>query len=312
MRGWIVGIVLLGAGCTGMDPVPAVTAEELTGSVGVLHLERDHDPAGPELGRTLLRAAFARYEGVDGQEVMRILRTAAPAGPGDCAWDAAEDGVTDLVSAGSGADVELLDVGALRIRVAETEARLTPRTFPDLASVIAGVFYAGDAELAMPRAERDEYRIEAEGSADVGAFEVVVPAPAAPANLALVGEDGTSARLDEAGGRWTEVSRTGALTVLWDAEDLTDTVEVELTAQGVTLACTAMDEGSLVLDAELLAALPADFDASLTVRRVRTTPFDAPGLGTAYARVGAVGTFALWLVGPAVGEGPADDVEALP
>jgi len=228
--------------------------------------------------RTVLRAAFARYQGIDGDSVLRLLGSGSTAELGACSR-----GVDPL--AADEADVELIDVGALHIAVADTEARLTPRTFPDLASVLAGVFYAGDAALAMPRPESDEYRFSAEGSDAVGPFEVVVPAPAEPNGLTLVGDDGTAALLD---GRVAEVRRDGALTVQWDAEDPRDSIEIELSAAGETLSCLTRDEGSFRIARSMVEALPADQAARLSVRRVRVSAFDVPGIDVAYTRVTAV------------------------
>lgn len=268
------------AGCTSVDPAPSMGA--LSGSVGVLHVERSSVDGS---GRTVLQAAFARYQGIDGDSVVRLLGNGSTAPLGACGLvDPADE--LDAVDA----DVELLDVGALHVTVAGTEARLSPRTFPDLASVLAGVFYAGDAALAMPEPEVDEYRFLAEGGVEVGAFEVVVPAPAAPASVQLVGSDGTFAGL---GDRLTEVTRAGALTLQWDGEDPRDLVEIEITAGAQTLACQARDEGSFRIPAEDIALLESDGDARLSVRRVRVSPFDALGLDAAFARVAATRSFPL-------------------
>jgi len=272
---------LLVAGCSTAEPAGVETGA-LSGSVGVLHVERS---AVDGSGRTVLRAAFARYQGIDGDSVLRLLGSGSAAELGSCALVDPVDtmGAED-------ADVELLDVGALHVAVADTEARLSPRTFPDLASVLAGVFYAGDAALAMPEPEVDEYQFVAEGGVEVGAFEVIVPAPAAVAGLELVGADGTFAGLD---GRLTEITRAGALTLQWDGDDPRDLVEIELVSGAQTLTCVARDEGSFRIAAEDVALLDADADARLLVRRVRVSPFDAAGIDLAFARVAAVRTFPL-------------------
>ncbi len=205
--------ILALTGCSTVEPTGVETGE-LSGSIGVLHVERSvgersvGERSVDGSGRTVLRAAFARYQGIDGDSVVRLLGSGSAADLGTCALVDPVDGL-----GADNADVELLDVGALHVAVADTEARLSPRTFPDLASVLAGVFYAGDAALAMPEPEVDEYELVAEGGVEVGAFEVIVPAPAAVGGVELVGADGTSARLD---GSLTEITRSGALTVLWD------------------------------------------------------------------------------------------------
>lgn len=272
---------LLVAGCSTAEPTGVETGA-LSGSVGVLHVERS---ALDGTGRTTLRAAFARYQGIDGDSVLRLLGSGSAAERGSCAL---VDPVDTMGAAD--ADVELLDVGALHVAVADTEARLSPRTFPDLASVLAGVFYAGDAALAMPEPEVDEYQFLAEGGVEVGAFEVIVPAPAAVAGVELVGADGTFAGLD---GRLTEITRAGALTLQWDGDDPLDLVEIELVSGAQTLTCVARDEGSFRIAAEDVALLDADADARLVVRRVRVSPFDAAGIDVAFARVAAVRSFPL-------------------
>ena len=69
--------------------------------------------------------------------------------------------------ASADASVELLDIGVIDVRVGDSEARLVPRTFPELARVAAGFFYAGDAELGVIRADVDAYTFRAEGSAEL-------------------------------------------------------------------------------------------------------------------------------------------------
>lgn len=293
-RSLIAVLALTLFGCSTVEPAPGMSSEGLSGSVGVLHVERSmvdegsldaYPEHGDPEGSTVLRAAFARYHGIEGDSVLRLLGSHAAAELEQCTMvdPAGALGADD-------ADVELLDVGALHVSVADTEVRLVPRTFPDLASVLAGVFYAGDAELASPEPEVDEYRFLADGSVEVGAFDVVVPSPAAPSGLTLVGADGTSATLD---GRLTEVTTSGALTFVWDAEDPRDLVEIEIASAGQTLSCLARDEGSFGVDAEWLGMLPPDADARLTVRRVRLSPFDAEGMDYAFARVAAARSYPL-------------------
>src|SRR5690606_37919762 len=96
---------------------------------------------------TVLHAAFARYYGIDAPSVLALLGSGG-AELGQCRVDD-PDAASAQLGAGD-ADVELVDVGALRVTVADTEAELTPRTFPEVASVLAGVFYAGDAALGAP------------------------------------------------------------------------------------------------------------------------------------------------------------------
>lgn len=279
MTGWVGGLSSLLLACSTVTP-SGVATEGLTGSIGVLHIERAEED-GAEL-----HAAFARYHGIDGESVLTLLGTSEPAALGQCV-ELTETPTLDLTHA----DVELLDVGTMRVGIADTEAELTARTFPDVASVLAGVFYAGDTTVAAPRPELDEYRFSADGGAEVGGFEVWVTAPAYPTGVRLRAEDGTGAALS---GHVTELEgSTGDLTLSWDAGDPEDVIELELVSGGLTLVCASADEGSFELGQEWLSRVPADEAARLSVRRVRSVPFEVSGMDVAYARVAAARGYAL-------------------
>lgn len=299
-RALAVVLALAGAGCT---TETAAVETGLEGSVGVLHVERVADdlaagaPAGVELDRAEWGAAFARYRGLDAGSVVGLLNSGlsgsrSPAEFDACTFVGADDALSGADSLGSGRDlgssrdwasgaydeVELLDVGAIRVRVAGTEASLAPRAFPDLGSVVAGVFYAGDAQLAIARADLDEYAFHADGSAEVPAFEAVVPAPAAPADLRL---DAVLADADQA----LVASRDAGLDLSWAPADARDLVEIEIRSGGDVLACSSHDDGAFRIEPDSLATLAADAAASVVVRRVRVTSVEVPGLDDAFARV---------------------------
>lgn len=295
-------------GCSTVEPA-AIGDGALTGSVGILHVERAAvgDQALDE--GAVLRAAFARYDGIDADSVLRLLGSGTAAEldrctvvePGALAFEVASgDAIGDAAEPG----VELVDVGALRVEVANgdanemVEAELVARTFPDLASVLAGVFYAeelnaeffADGSPVVLASAPSEYRFVADGSTDVGAFDVLLSAVDAPRAIALVGADGTGGALDA---RVTDIGTGGDLTLAWDAGDPADLIEIELISGGRTLACTTRDEGSFSIPSTDLGALSSDPDARLVVRRVRLEPFDAIGMDTAYARSAAARTFPL-------------------
>ncbi|MFK7984606.1 MAG: hypothetical protein AB8I08_01160 [Sandaracinaceae bacterium] len=299
-------------GCSTVEPA-AIGEGALTGSVGVLHVERSAAADQPLDEGAVLRAAFARYDGIDGDSVLRLLGSGTAAEldrctmlePGALALDVASADAADHPMVEPG--VELVDVGALRVEVASAsneggpdemvEAELVARTFPDLASVLAGVFYAEElnaeffADNSLPAVvPAVEYRFVAAGSTDVGAFDVVLSAVDAPRSIALVGEDGTGGALDS---RVTDVGTDGDLTLAWSAGDPADLVEIELVSAGRTLACATRDEGSFSIPASDLGALTSDPDARLVVRRVRLEPFEAIGMDAAYARSAAARTFPL-------------------
>jgi hypothetical protein len=268
---------LLGTACTGAHSVPASSVYAEEGSVGVLHVERIADEAGPGAGgRTFLSAAFARYRGLDVRSVVGLLGSGPPAELDSCAWAPADDRWV-----AESAEVELLDVGTIRVRVGGTETYLVPRAFPDLASVLAGVFYAGEwsagvGGLAVPRADLDEYTFQASGSAEVPAFEAVVPAPGDLTEFRLDGKEAAPPMA---------IARDVGLEVHWGPGDPRDTIEIEVRSGGELLACAARDDGAFRIAPEALVTLPEDPSARLTVRRVRASPVDVPRFADAIARV---------------------------
>jgi hypothetical protein len=278
-------LVLAALGC-GTASEPGVRSAYATGSVGILHVDRFDVPlegSQPleegrtfEEGRTALGAAFARYRGADARSVLELLGSAAVAIPETCTYVGADEPLRV-----DDAEVELLDVGTILVQVANTEARLAPRAFPDLASVVAGVVYAGDATLAVPSADV-EYAFRAAGSADIPAFDAVALAPASIAELRVGGSAPT---------RSSAISRDVGLELTWAAGDPSDTIEFEIRAHGDALACAAIDDGSFRVDPESLAILAPDAGASLVLRRVRVSPVDVPGIDDSFARVTVSRTF---------------------
>lgn len=273
----VVGV----AACTTADEDPSVAMGALTGSFGVVQIERPGERELEELSgrRAVLNAVFARYAGLEGDEALELLglgRMGPTLGECEIAGGSAE------LAPGPDAAVELLDVGRLQVRVADSRAELRPRTFPELGTLVAGAFYAEDAALAPTRADVDEYRLLASGGAAVDAFEAVVVGPAAPAAVTV---DGFPAADLPA------VARDAGLEVRWDAGDPRDHLSIQVLAGGQILECLARDEGDVRVDADLVSQLEADDDARLVLRRVRAQGFDAPGLDVAWADVASTVTF---------------------
>jgi hypothetical protein len=263
-----LALALVGVGCTAGEAAGVVEESAAQGSVGVLHVERIADAETG--GSTVLSAAFARYRGIDSRAVLGLLGSRSAAELEGCVFVGENEGT---VASG---EVELLDVGTIEVRVAGTEAHLAPRAFPDLASVLAGVFYAGDATLAEPRPDLDEYAFEAAGSDEIPAFDAVVPAPAAPLDLRI---DGSVISAP------TALRRESGVDVTWAEADLRDVIEIEVRSHGDVLACASRDDGSFHVDAESLATLAPDGAAELIIRRVRVSPVDVTGLDDAFARI---------------------------
>jgi hypothetical protein len=178
--------------------------------------------------------------------------------------------------------VDLLDAGRLEVQVEGDEAPLSARTFPELGSFVAGVFYAEDVQLPRAEPEEDEYRIVASGSEQVPAFDVVVVAPSAPSGVMV---DGT-----RADGSAT-LPRNRAASLTWNAGDPRDRIDIRLTAGGKLLECTVRDDGSFRMGRDVLSELDADEQARLMLRRVRAQRFDVPGINVARADVATKRSF---------------------
>ena len=275
MRSSSLAVLVFLGGCTvdvgssADGPTEAGTAA-LTGTVGVLEIDRRVEDEG-----ALLTAAFARYHGLAEQDVVTLVSSGARADLDSCTM------VEGDVRLPLDADVQLVDVGALDVRL-ENEGRATgasllvARTFPDVASVMAGVFYAGEAQLPLPRADRDSYVVRASGSPEIGSFRVAVAAPAEVAILVYGDEDGRVARDRSLDFSWVPGGEQGGAP---------DVIELELASRGGTLVCTAADDGAFRIEPAALSQLAVDQDAELVVRRVRVRAFDAEGLDSAFARV---------------------------
>ncbi len=275
MRSSVLAVLLFLGGCavdvgSTSDAPTEAGAAALEGTVGVLEIDRRVEDEG-----ALLTAAFARYHGLAEQDVVTLVSSGARAELDACTM------VDGDVRLPLDADVELVDVGALDVRLEDAgivsgSSRLVARTFPDVASVMAGVFYAGEAALPLPRADRDAYVVHASGGRDVGTFRVTVAAPAEVAVLVYGDEDGTVARDRSLDFSWVPGgAQAGAQ----------DVIELEVASRGGTIVCTAADDGAFRIEPAMLSRLVVDQDAELVVRRVRVRAFDAEGLDSAFARV---------------------------
>lgn len=281
----LIAFALFGAACTSPgEDTAAAALDSRAGSLGILQVERVGGSADSlDAPPAQLGAAFARYQGLSGDSVVRLLGGRPASALEACTASGSElDGL-----ASAEASVELLDVGVIDVRVGETEARLVPRTFPELARVAAGFFYAGDAQLGAIRADVDAYTFRAEGSAELPGFEVAVPVPA---DLLEVRLDGVSVS-GEPGAAVALITRERDLDVSWEGLDPRDQVEVELVSAGATVVCRARDDGSFRVPAAALLPLTRDEGARLVMRRVRVQPFDAAGVDLAYVRLASTRVF---------------------
>lgn len=263
------------AGCTAQSgPGPTGLAE---GSLGVLAIERraaSSDELDPNAHPAALGASFARYRGVTPDAVLDIVGSPVLV-----------DGCVDLGARTDGPDVaqaeiELLDVGTIQVVAASATVELSPRTFPAVGDLLAGVFYAGETELPSADAA-PTYDISASGNAEVGPFEATVHAAVPPAGL----------RIDDAidGSR---VARGHDLVLSWTDGGRADTfVEVTISRTDGVLgaSCTRADDGSIAVPAALLVRHRGTA-VHVRVRRVQVHALDVPGLDRAEARVVANAT----------------------
>lgn len=252
-------------------------------ALGVLQIEREAGVTSSEStspDRSVLGAAFARYRGLDERDVARLLGVDLHRTPEACTL--IEPGFDALES--PEAEVELLDVGTLEVTLGSERARLVARTFPELARVAAGFFYAGEASLGAPTPEVDEYLFHTDGSPDVAPMDVAV---LAPTELSDVRVDGTVPASS------VFIDRRSPLVVSWTRGDERDVIELELRTLSGTLSCTSHDDGLLRVEANELSQLGASSAASFVIRRVRVQPFAVAGVDEAVARLSSVRSYDL-------------------
>jgi hypothetical protein len=277
-----LSLIVGAAGCTAAPEDDGVAMGPLSGSFGVIQIERGGTPGLSELSgrRAVLNAFFARYRGMEGEHALELLGVARPGPQTD---ECEIVGGPPVTWPDSQAAVELLDAGRLEVRVAGSRAELRSRTFPELGTLVAGSFYAEDADLAEARADVDEYRVVATGGGRMEAFEAVLVGPPAPSGVVIDGFLASERPV---------VDRDRTLELLWDAGDPRDRLDIQLLAGGQILECIVRDTGVVRIPDHLVAELEPDDDARLILKRVRVQGFDAPGLDVAWADVTATSTVA--------------------
>ncbi len=264
--------------CTSSGPEDAGAEGPAAASLAMLRLERFQQEEGDAPGRLVANAKVARFTGLDGSSVLKLLGVELREGEG-CTVGSR----LDAFPLAPGAHLELLSIGDISLRAGERVQKLVPRLFPDLASTASGWFYASGAELAPVDGgvERDEYALSASGEQGIGHFELSMSAPGAVENLKLDGKaPGT-------------LARDADVQLSWDPEDMRDQVEVEIYAGGSVLSCAANDDGQFTLPAAKLALLEADSQASIVVRRVVAVSTDMQGIESALVRFATTKTTTL-------------------
>ena len=257
-----------------------------SGTLALIRLERSPlTEAAP--ARVVTNAKVARYTGLDGSSVLKLLGVDVRDGE-----SCTVSGRLDDFPLAVGARVELLSVGDISLRVGTRTHTLSPRLFPDLAATASGWFYAGNADMSAQLGETepardggmggDEYVLSAPGRQGVGRFDLSVAAPGEVLGLELAGSAVTG---DET------LARNSDQNLTWEPEDMRDRLEVEVFAGGSVLSCSLRDDGQFTLPRQKLALLDQDAQASLVVRRVRVISTDMQGIETAYVRLATTKTW---------------------
>jgi hypothetical protein len=265
---WAFSVLPLGCTSAGSEDAGADPA---VSSLALLSLERSVD-GDADSGRLAVSAKVARFRGIDGEGLLKVLG-AEPRELESCGATAAlDDGALSPA-----AQVDLLSVGVIELSLARTTHSLAPRLFPALATTAAGWFYAGAAELPEQAPAGDEpFVFRASGQAGLGKFELRGTTPSEVLGLASAGV------AVQAG---SVFARSGSLELTWEPAGGSDRIELEIFAAGSTLSCAARDDGQFRIPSAQLRVLEADESAALIVRRVRTVPIEMAGVETAYARV---------------------------
>jgi len=277
------GVAITGCASGSEDPVEADSGLR-SGTLAIVQLERWSELVDAP-AHLVADAKVARYHGIDGRDVQRLLGGHTLDGE-HCALASSESSI----ALGLDTAVELLDVGDIQLALGSLQMSLTPRVFPALAGAAGGVFYAADTDFAAPAAQDDEYRLAAPGAEDVGAFDIALLAPSQLEDVAFAGK---LLALGTERSEPTGLVRGNALAVTWAALDPRDRVEVEIASGRDVLTCVGRDDGHMTIGAPLLRALSEDADASLTVRRVRLAPLDMQGVDVAYVRAVAASVHGL-------------------
>jgi hypothetical protein len=160
----------------------------------------------------------------------------------------------------SGRSVELLDVGQVMFAGEGSKSTvLLPRSMPDPAGVVSGVFYSSRSADAFAAGSRVSLR--ANGGADLlDGFSVSVTAPHDVADVRVA-------------------SSTAGLEVSWDAveADPRDLVYVDVLspATRVAMRCASTDDGHLVVPQSAIAGIE---DGQIAVHRLHKEAFKAKGI----------------------------------
>lgn len=262
LRFYPLALLWAGAGCAAVSDGEAAIQADQSGFLGIMWVEQQAGHHGESSSASEVGGAFATYRGLDSETVLGLLgRDGAASGCG-----AAMQGTVDGFS---GAFVDLHDVGELAVAVGDDRVQLHSRTFPDVAGIVSGAFYAEETPLSRAAGEREAFFFDA----SVATTEIT-----APMAFEEVVFDGATRASDEqeeilslAPGRDVDIR--------WNAGDPADRVEVVIQAGGTRIRCIAPDVGQLLVSGVTTEPLRGERDAQLVLRRIRreaVVPFENP------------------------------------
>lgn len=264
-------------GCTSAGSEDA-GADQTVSSLALLSLERSVDGEA-DTGRLATSAKVARFRGIDGDRLLKVLG-AEPRELETCGASVA----LDDSALSPAAQVDLMSVGSIELSLAGERHSLAPRLFPALATTAAGFFYAAAAELSSASLGSEPFVLSAAGQSGFGKFELRGSTPPEVDGLALGGVALTAA---------PALARNALANLTWDPALNGDRIELEIFAAGSTLSCAARDDGQFSIPSAQLSLLESDESAALIVRRVRTQAVEMAGVESAYARVAVTRSFSL-------------------
>jgi hypothetical protein len=269
-------VAALAVACSqGVQEDAGVEAASGMGSLALVHVERQAE-AGSAQPRVTSSVKVARYRGIEGDRLLRLL--GAEARDLDTCHVV---GGLDEAPLPAAAQVELMSVGTIGLRVGEESHELSPRLFPALATTAGGFFYA-DAFDTHAGPDNTAYAIAAGGKGGIGRFALALTLPDAVDGVQLSGAPATDV---------ASLTRSADVALQWDAATGGDYLELELFVGGSMLACSLRDDGQFVLPHDQLSALDADDNAAMVLRRVRVLPVDVQGIESAYVRLSSARTF---------------------
>jgi len=278
----VLGVVVaLTAACGPEEPSPAMARTELRGNFGevILAYTQSTSERADEGAMTPPFEISARFVSVRdlGRAQARLLWGAelppSDVPLGECQQLDPSQHYRDTMLSGS---VELLDAGALSLRLGEQELAVPSLSFPSVYGVVSGVLYGGEAVEVAFQPEQ-VYQVLSRGSEAIGAFEVDIAAPEELESLIVAGaEVGVEPVTLEAPGQPLEVR--------WEPGRASNEILVELSYSqfGVEqrVVCRSQEDGVVEIPAHMAGRMleAGVSDARLVVFRVARASFAAEGL----------------------------------